>query len=75
MSENKPRRHPFVTECLLAGSKVLSVWPSDGEDIEKFKASILKISNDPRVQKVEQVPEQHDGNLYIFILGDQDVDT
>lgn len=68
MNEVKPRRHTFVTECLTAGHKVLSVWPSPGEDVDKFKESVLKISNDPRVEKIERVEDKHDGNLYVFTL-------
>ena len=63
MNEVKPRKHPFVTECLKAGKDKLTVWPSSGEDIEKFKASVLKITKDPRVIKVDQNDDK-----YIFTL-------
>jgi len=69
----KPRKHPWVTKTVKAKIDVLSVWPSE-EDFstpskqEKFLETIVKIGNDPRVVKIEKVPHETHGCVFLFKL-------
>jgi hypothetical protein len=68
---SKPRKHPWVTECIKAGESVLSVWPSEEEvatqaKVDKFLATIEKIGNDPRVTDIEEKDTDSYGTVYFF---------
>jgi hypothetical protein len=70
---SKPRKHPWVTECIKAGESVLSVWPSEEEvatqaKVDKFLTTIEKIGNDPRVTGVEEQETESHGTVYLFTI-------
>ena len=71
----KPRKHKWVTESIVGGDVVLSVWPSV-DDLQtearqqRFLETIAKIGNDPRVTRVEKHPHDESSVVFLFHLQD-----